>query len=155
MASIDLVEVEYVLKQTHSASLATFHRETKMPYASLVNVAVDDEGPIILISDLAWHTQNLIDQPQGSLLFVETILAETEKPQDPLEGKRVTVLGSFIRTNNKKAREFYLSMHPDANLFEGFSDFSFWRLQPKTIHAIAGFGAITTLKASEIFSPKT
>jgi len=152
MASIDLNEIEQVIKQTPSASLATYHRSTQMPYASLVNVAVDEHGPIVLISDLAWHTKNLLDQPKGSLLFIENDILDTENHQDPLEGKRVTVLGTFEQVENEAVRKLYLSKHPDSKLFEGFSDFSFWRLQPDIIHAIAGFGAITTLNASELFS---
>ena len=149
MASIDLNEIEQVIKQTPGASLATYHRSTKIPYASLVNVAVDEYGPILLISDLAWHTKNMINHPHGSLLFVESNRSNTK---DPLEGKRVTILGTFVKTQSEIVRDYYLLNHPDAKLFEGFSDFSFWRLQPEIIHAIAGFGAITTLNAREIFS---
>ncbi len=151
MASVETDDILQILEHASSASLATYHAKTSMPYVSLVNVAVDKQGPIILISDLAWHTKNLQVQPQGSLLFVESQISDTQKPKDPLEGKRVTLLGKFNQVDDKQVRQVYLTMHPDAQVFERFTDFSYWRLQPQTIHAIAGFGAITTLNASQIF----
>ncbi len=155
MTSFTASEIKHLLKQSRSASLASLQANSNVAYASLVNVVVDEKGPIILISDLAWHTKNLYVQPNGSLLFVEQSTSDNGRLVDPLEGKRATVLGKFIQTTEPAARDFYLDMHSDARKFESFTDFSYWRLIPHTVHAIAGFGAITTINAAEIFDLAT
>lgn len=151
MTSFTIDEIKQLLKQSCSASLASLQASSNVAYASLVNVVVDEKGPIVLISDLAWHTKNLRVQPNGSLLFVEQSASDNGSLVDPLEGKRATVLGKFIQTTEPAARDFYLDIHRNAQNFESFTDFSYWRLVPHTVHAIAGFGAITTINADEIF----
>ena len=59
------------------------------PYVSFVIAACDsDASPLLLLSDLAQHTKNLIADPQVSLLFEDT----GDYP-DPLAGPRLTLLG--------------------------------------------------------------
>ncbi len=150
MTSVKPQEIAELLFSSNSASLATLDHQSQTPYASLVNVSVDDHGPILLISDLAWHTKNLSQHSAGSLLFVTNIVADGSS--DPLQALRVTVLGQFQKADDVQSREDYLHQHPSAKMYEGFADFSFWRLKPKTLHAIAGFGAISTYNAGQIFS---
>ena len=45
----------------------------------------------------------------------------------------------------------YLARHPAAELYAGFGDFAFWRLEPERAHAVAGFGRIETIPADEMF----
>lgn len=146
MTAVKTQEIADLLFSSSSASLATLDHKSQTPYASLVNVNVDNFGPILLISDLAWHTQNLDQQLAGSLLFV------TGGAGDLLEALRVTVLGRFHKVEDSQSRAHYLHQHPGAKMYEGFADFSFWRLKPKTMHAIAGFGAISTYDADQIFN---
>ncbi len=117
-----------------------------MPYVSLVNVATTSEGaPIVLISTLAWHTQNLLKDTRGSLLF-----DDTDGLADPLTGARVTVMGRFKPTKDVDVRRRYLARHPGAELYVDFGDFSFWTLRAESAHAVAGFGRIETLSADEV-----
>ncbi len=52
------------------------------PYASLVVTACDsDASPLLLLSDLAQHTRNLVADPRVSLLF-----EDTGEHADPLAG---------------------------------------------------------------------
>ena len=54
-------------------ALATVQKGLGHPYASLVLVATDTDGsPILLISKLALHTQNLAADPRASLLIDAT-----------------------------------------------------------------------------------
>ena len=58
------------------------------PYCSLVNVATDVDGsPILLISQLAIHTKNILADPRVSLMLDE------RKEGDPLQGARVMLMG--------------------------------------------------------------
>ncbi|MGC2412825.1 MAG: pyridoxamine 5'-phosphate oxidase family protein, partial [Stellaceae bacterium] len=63
------------------------------PYVSLVASACDfDASPLLLLSDLAQHTKNLVTDPLVSLLF-----AERGEHPDPLAGPRLTLLGRAER----------------------------------------------------------
>src|SRR5579875_1899188 len=78
------------------------------PYASLVLVAADlDASPLLLISTLAEHTQNLARDPRASLLF-----DGTQGLDDPLTGARVTVLGELRRDPEPRRLRRFVSRHP-------------------------------------------
>src|SRR5437667_201217 len=63
------------------------------PYVSLVAVACDhDASPLLLLSDLAQHTKNLVAEPRIALLFEDA----AELP-DPLAGPRLSLLGAARR----------------------------------------------------------
>ena len=50
-------------------ALATIDRRTGAPYASLVTVATASDGtPLLVVSRLALHTQNIEADPRASLL---------------------------------------------------------------------------------------
>ena len=140
-------EARALIERGRTAALATLSADDGMPYVSLVTVATDESGaPIILISDLAVHTKNLKSDGRASLLFEETAgLAE------PLTGARVTAMGQFERVDDEAASAAFLKQHPDASFYADFSDFAFWRMNVDKVHAIAGFGRIVTLRASEVF----
>ena len=132
-------------------SLATFDHETRHPYASLVLIATEPDGsPILLLSRLARHTQNLERDPRASLL-----LDATDGLGDPLAGGRVTLLGDVRPSTSLSARERFLARHPSAQAYAGFADFSFYQLGLSTAHFIGGFGRIIDLPAAIACSRST
>jgi putative heme iron utilization protein len=144
-----------LLRTTRSGALATLDRNTGHPFASLVNVATDSDGaPVILISRLSTHTANLEADGRASVL-----LAATGKG-DPLAHPRLTLLGSFaaVRDDPQKAlqlpriRRRFLARHPKSELYAGFADFSFWRLDPVSAHLNGGFARAADLKASDVMT---
>ncbi len=136
-----------LLRRARTCSLSTLSRGDGTPYGSLANIASDGAGrPLILISRLAWHTQNLEADARGSVLA-----GELPAKGDALVGPRVTVLGRFERVEDANLRRRYLARHPQAALYADFPDFSFWRLSPSAIHGVAGFGRIETLTPDEVF----
>lgn len=142
-------EARLLLRRARTATLASLDRSGGGAYASLVNVASDVDGaPIVLISKLAWHTQNLLADGRGSLL-----VAELPETGDALTGERVTAMGRWAEAAEPRLRRRYLARHPQAEVYVDFGDFSFWRLQPEVVHAVAGFGRIETLSAAEVFPP--
>jgi heme iron utilization protein len=139
-----------LLRTTRAGSLATLDRNTGHPFASLVNVATDVDGaPLILISRLSTHTANLEADGRASLL-----LASSGKG-DPLAHPRLTILGTFMQIARDDAieprlRRRFLCRHPKSELYAGFADFSFWRLQTAAAHLNGGFARAADLKAADV-----
>jgi putative heme iron utilization protein len=141
-----------LLRATRSGTLATIDRNTGHPFASLVNVATDADGaPLILVSRLATHTANLEVDPRASLL-----LASSGKG-DPLAHPRLTVLGAFVQIARDdpieaRLRQRFLARHPKSELYAGFADFSFWRLDTASAHLNGGFARAADLKAGDVLT---
>ena len=145
--SFTAVEARNLLRRARTGTLATLNADDGAPYASLVNLATDVRGcPLVLVSTLAWHTRNLLADPRGSVM-----VAEVPGQGDALTGPRVTVMGRFSRVDAGQAARRYLARHPAAEIYAGFGDFGFWRLEPERAHAVAGFGRIETIPANEMF----
>ena len=82
-----LGEAKRLLRTIRAGALASL-AESGHPFGSLVNAATDYDGsPLLLLSRLAAHTQNLERDPRCSLL-----LSQSGKG-DPLAHPRVTVIG--------------------------------------------------------------
>jgi len=140
-------EARNLLRRARTATLGTVNADDGVPYASLVNVATDVRGlPLLLVSTLAWHTRNLLADARASLM-----VAEVPPSGDALTGPRVTVMGRFARVDDPLLRRRYLARHPAAELYAGFGDFAFWRMEAERAHAVAGFGRIETIPADEMF----
>jgi putative heme iron utilization protein len=119
------------------------------PYASLVLVAVDDDGaPLLLLSDLAEHAKNLRAEPRCSLLF-----DGTAGLRDALAGLRVTVLGEARPIEDPRLRARYVARQPSAALYAGFGDFRLYRMTIARAHVVAGFGRIHWIEAAALLGP--
>lgn len=144
-------EARALLRRARTAALGTSNREPKGPYVSLANIATDGQGhPVIFISLLAWHTRNIEANPEASVM-----VSEIPAEGDALTGPRVTVMGRFERLDAPAIAERYVHHHPAAQAYLDFPDFSFWRLVPEKIHAVAGFGRIETMEPDEVFLPES
>jgi putative heme iron utilization protein len=127
-------------------TLATLsRRHPGHPFASVMPYAPNAAGrPLLLISGMAMHTQNLIAEPRASLLVAERVLAPGQ-PEDPLALGRVTLLGRAERLDGpaaSEARDVYLDRHPRARHWVDFEDFAFWRLGVDELYVVGGFGAM-------------
>lgn len=141
-----------LLRATRAGSLATIDRNTGHPFASLVNVATDVDGaPLILVSRLSTHTANLEKDGRASVL-----LASTGKG-DPLAYPRLTLIGTFAQLaredpDEPRLRRRFLARHPKSELYAGFADFSFWRLDAVSVHLNGGFARAADLKAADVMT---
>jgi heme iron utilization protein len=134
-----------MLRATRAGALASLDQASGFPFASLVTVATDHDGsPLLLMSRLAVHTGNLERDPRASIL-----LAEGGKG-DPLAHPRLTILGRLARTDEPRVRARFLARHPKAQLYAGFADFSFWRMDITGAHLNGGFARAMTLSAEHI-----
>lgn len=136
-----------LLREGRSGALATLMIGSGDPYCSLVNVATTAAGaPILLLSQLAIHTKNILADARVSLMLDE------RKPGDPLEGARVMLMGAAAATEDPEARRRYLARHPDAEMYAGFKDFAFYEMTLKGAHLVAGFGRIVDLSAGDLLT---
>ncbi len=141
-----------LLRATRVATLATLDRHGGYPFASLTNVATDSDGaPVILVSRLATHTANLEQDGRASVL-----LADTGKG-DALAHPRLTVLGTFRQVGHDSAdeprlRRRFLARHPKSELYAGFADFGFWRMQAVSVHLNGGFARAADLAAADVMT---
>jgi putative heme iron utilization protein len=142
-----------LLRRSRQGALATLSAGSGAPYCSLVNVASHPDGaPVLLISRLARHTQNLLADPRVSLMLDE------RAPGDPLEGARIMLDGTAEQADEAATallRPRYLGAHPSAEVFVGFKDFAFFRIRPKAVHLVAGFGRIIDLAPDQFLTDLT
>jgi heme iron utilization protein len=139
-----------LLRRSRQGALATLMAGSGDPYCSLVNVASHPDGsPILLISRLAIHTQNILADSRVSLMLDE------RADGDPLEGSRIMLMGRAQEANGsdlETLRRRYLNAHPSAKAFVDFRDFSFFRIVPSGVHLVAGFGRIVDLKPAQFLT---
>jgi putative heme iron utilization protein len=116
------------------------------PYVSLVASACEaDASPLLLLSDLAQHTKNLLADPRVSLLFDGT----AEYP-DPLAGPRLTLLGRAERCDDPRRSARFAARHPASAGYAGFGDFHLYRIAIERGHLVAGFGRISWIAAADL-----
>ena len=136
-----------LLREGRSGALATLMSGSGDPNCSLVNVATAADGaPLLLISTLAIHTKNLLNDPRCSLMIDE------RKEGDPLEGGRIMLIGTAEKTPDPDARRRYLGRQPEAETYVGFADFAFYRMALKAVHLVAGFGRIVDLAPEDVLT---
>ncbi|NQU57564.1 MAG: pyridoxamine 5'-phosphate oxidase family protein, partial [Rhodospirillales bacterium] len=136
-----------LVRRSRSAALASAltGRRQGWPYASLVSVAcATDASPLLLISTLADHTRNLAEDARASLLF-----EEASGLPNPQTGPRVTLTGRLKPTTEKVSAQRFLAHHPGAELYAGFTDFRFYRMQVERAHYVGGFGRANWMAAKK------
>ncbi|HUG38630.1 MAG TPA: DUF2470 domain-containing protein [Candidatus Limnocylindrales bacterium] len=132
-----------------AGALATASRRRPgHPFASVMPYAPDDEGrPVVLISRMAMHTQNLEADPRASLLVTQPGFTD-----DPLAGGRVTLMATARPLSGEEAggaRLLYLARHPRAKAWADFEDFGFWRLEVVEVYFVGGFAAMDWIEVRE------
>jgi putative heme iron utilization protein len=136
-----------LLQRIHNGVLATNHAELDHPYASTVNLAMDEEGrAFTFISLMAEHTNNVLADNRASVL-----VSETQGTGDQLANARLTLVGKMSRVNGPEEKTYerlFLHNHPGAYYVE-FDDFHCYRLEPEHIRYIGGFGEMSWVAAPE------
>ena len=142
-----------LLSRSRQGALATLMAGKGDPYCSLINVASAPDGvPVLLISRLAIHTKNIRADARVSVMLDERATG------DPLEGARIMLAGIAEEATGDTVallRRRYLAAHPSAEMFADFKDFSFFRIVPKGLHLVAGFGRIVDLAPTEFLTDLT
>ena len=123
------------------------------PLVSMVLYIADEHCAsfFIHISRLAQHTQDILLDPQVSLMIAEPDTGT----QDPQTLARISIRGEAVEVPLTagdyvaiKAR--YLNRYPQTNINFELSDFSLYRIQPRAARYVAGFGKIFNLNAEHL-----
>jgi putative heme iron utilization protein len=119
------------------------------PFGSITPYLVDHDGSLlILISTLAEHTKNILNDPRVSL-----ITHNQDDPHIQTQG-RVTVVGlAALVEDRDSAGKRYLRYFPEAQTYFAMHDFQFYRIVPQAIRFIGGFGNIHWVKAENYLVP--
>lgn len=133
-----------MLRAARAACLAT--SLSGQPFASLVTPATTpDLRLLLLLSDLSEHTRHLRTEPRCSLLVTGT--AETANPQT---APRTTVTGLAEVVDDPALKARYLAIHPYAELYAGFADFSLWAVRPMGGLYVGGFARASRLRLADL-----
>lgn len=144
-----------LLRRERHGVLATMSLAVPLhPFGSLVPYALDRRGePILLLSDLAEHTRNLLADARSSLLVQDSAAL-----QDPQAGARLTLVGRtqpVAGADEEACRELYLARFPAARAYLGTHGFRCHRLAVRQARFIGGFGVIHWLPAEALLDAET
>lgn len=143
---------ELLLKEYHGVLSTHSNAVQGFPFGSVVPYCLDEQGrPLILISRIAQHTHNLLEDRKCSLLVGE------RGAEDVQAAGRLTILAEAEQIDEAPAIEAaaarYYRYFPDACDYHRSHDFDFWRLQPVRNRYIGGFGAIHWLAQVTLANP--
>ena len=132
-------EARLMLRAHRYGVLSTLSKKFDgFPFGSITPYLVDHDGSLlILISTLAEHTKNILQNPRVSLITHNQLDSHIQT-----QG-RVTVVGNAeLEPDREKAGTRYLQYFPEAQSYFTMHDFSFYRIRPVAIRYIGGFGRI-------------
>lgn len=118
------------------------------PYVSALPFCTDPRGRIVvLISHLAEHTRNA--EHDGRVGFLVS-------PAGPemQEQARVNQVGDIAPVDEPSMAARYLRFFPDAAEYLRIGGFRFFRIEPKSLRYIAGFGSIHTIPGEDYLAPE-
>jgi putative heme iron utilization protein len=111
------------------------------PYASSLPFCTDQRGRVVvLISHLAEHTQNADHDSRAGFLV-------SPLGRDLQEQARVSMIGDIAAIDDETISSRYLRHFPEAQAYLQIGGFRFFRIEPRSLRYIAGFGSIHTVTA--------
>jgi putative heme iron utilization protein len=140
-----------LIRKERIAHLATLRGGAPMASMTLYLPAVDFSAFCVHVSRLAWHTQDMLQDPRVGLSIAET----DDRRPDPFTLMRISIRGEAIRMPNedssfKNLKSTWLERFPEQEINFELADFSFWRIAPRDARFVAGFGRIHNLSAAEL-----
>jgi putative heme iron utilization protein len=117
------------------------------PYASPLPFCTDPRGRVVvLISHLAEHTQNADRDPKAGFLV-------SPLTRDLQEQARVSMIGDIAPVDDTAVASRYLRFFPEAREYLQIGGFRFFRIEPRSLRYIAGFGSIHTIAGESYLAP--
>lgn len=121
------------------------------PFGSVVPYCLSDEGtPLILISRLAQHTQNIQQDNKVSLVILGRTAGNVQTDA------RLTMLAEVHKVPAEKVEtsaERYYQHFPSSKGYHTELDFEFYTLSIETMRYIPGFGQARWLSPGEVLLP--
>lgn len=144
------LEAQQFLFSTHKGILSTHSSKFEgYPFGSVAPFVLNHQGmPTILISSIAEHTKNIIQNSKVSLVVFEN-------EEDLQANARLTLLANAEQTdkNNDLMRQRYLRYLPQAEQYFDMHDFSFYTLHITHARYIAGFGKMGWIEGGSMQLP--
>jgi putative heme iron utilization protein len=134
-----------LLLQTRVAHLATLRGGAPMASMTLVLPAAGFDAFYVHVSRLAWHTQDMLQDPNVALSIAET----DDGRADPFTLMRVTIRGSAAQVTDGP-KDLWLKKFPEQAINFTLADFSFWKITPRDARFVAGFGRIHNLSPADL-----
>jgi hypothetical protein len=143
-----LTALARLVRTERIAHLATLRQSAPMASMTLY---LPDEGFTafyVHVSRLAWHTQDMAQDPRVALSIAET---DDGRP-DPFTFKRVSIRGTaeMLEGEQPELKRRWLARFPEQAINFELADFSFWRIVPRDARFVAGFGRIHNLSAAQL-----
>jgi nitroimidazol reductase NimA-like FMN-containing flavoprotein (pyridoxamine 5'-phosphate oxidase superfamily) len=138
-------ELKQLLRRERIAHLATLRGGAPMASMTLYLPAADFSAFYVHVSRLAWHTQDMAQDPRVAL----SIAQADDGRADPFTLMRVTIRGDATQIADGP-RDAWLARFPEQAINFELADFSFWRIVPRDARFVAGFGRIHNLSAAEL-----
>lgn len=144
------LEARKFLRSTHSGILSTHSaRFEGYPFGSVAPFVLDHScQPVILISNIAEHTKNIVLNPKVSLLIFAA-------GDDLQANARLTLLGEAVKIfkdEDTDLRARYLRYLPQAASYFDMHDFAFYRIHIHQARYIGGFGKMSWLSDVDLFN---
>lgn len=139
-----------LFRRSPYGTLSTLSRKLDgYPFGSITPFILDAFArPVILISTLAEHTRNINADARVSLLVHE--------PGGNVQAQgRATLVGDAARVEiEDHCRARYLRYFPEAESYFETHDFFFYRIEPRAIRFIGGFGEIRWVDCADFAPPE-
>ena len=137
-----------LIRKERLAHLGTLRAGAPMVSMTLYLPAEDFSAFHVHVSRLAWHTQDMLQDPRVALSIAET---DDGRP-DPFTLMRVTIRGEALNLPNdhrqfSSLKKAWLARFPEQAINFELADFSFWKITPSDARFVAGFGRIYNLSA--------
>ena len=144
----DAAALASLLRGERIAHLATLRQDAPMASMTLYLPDADFSAFHVHVSRLAWHTQDMAQDPRVALSIAEA----DDGRADPFTLMRVSIRGSAQRLDGDQPdlKRQWLVCFPEQAINFELADFSFWRIVPSDARFVAGFGRIHNLSAAAL-----
>ena len=121
------------------------------PLVTLVAQATTSDGaPLVLLSRLAAHTQNILRDPRASLLF-----EDQGAHADPMMGARLSLTGRFLALEKHEmpsAKLRFIARHASSEPYDRELDFNYYRFDIAQGRFNQGFGRFRKLSPADLLA---
>ena len=137
-----------LIRKERIAHLGTLRGGAPLVSMTLFMAEQDLSAFYVHVSRLAWHTQDMLQDPRVALSIAET---DDARP-DPFTLMRVSIRGeaSQLPPQQQELKRLWLARFPEQAVNFELADFSFWKISPRDARFVAGFGSIHNLSAADL-----
>jgi heme oxygenase (biliverdin-IX-beta and delta-forming) len=137
-----------LIRKERIAHLGTLRGGAPLVSMTLFMAEQDLSAFYVHVSRLAWHTQDMLQDPRVALSIAET---DDGRP-DPFTLMRVSIRGeaSQLPADQQELKRLWLARFPEQAVNFELADFSFWKISPRDARFVAGFGRIHNLSADAL-----